>query len=262
MDDVQVRAADGVDAVLAAGEVQPLDRPPGPDLDGDVAEIANRHGDDLAESERDDREVVAPHAQGRRADRDAEERRDRGRDPDAHPEAPCVPVERRAEDRRVQEPHAVGSDREERGVAEVEEARVADHDVETEREEHVDHPVGHGVNGLEPQDPVDERVRDQGRHERRPSERAARGDRHPAHHFSGGRSPMRPWGRKTRTRMRIAKTIALVQRAEMYWSLHADRNPMKNPPSAAPGMLPMPPSTAAVKARRPAWYPIHHWPML
>ena len=53
--------------------------------------------------------------------------------------------------------------------------------------------------------------------------------------------------------MRIANTIALVQRAEMYWSLHAERNPMKSPPSAAPGMLPMPPSTAAVKARRPAW---------
>src|SRR5207244_12338850 len=122
------RAADGVDAVLAASQVQSLDRPPAPDLDGDIAEVSDGHGDDLAKAERDDREVIAADAQGRRADRDAEERRDHGGDPAADPEPPRVPVERRAEDWRVQEPHAVGPDREERRVAEVEEARVADHE--------------------------------------------------------------------------------------------------------------------------------------
>src|SRR2546430_5188325 len=135
---------------------------------------------------------------------------------------------------------------EERRVAEVEKARVTDHDVEAEGEEHVDHPVGHGVHRLEPERPVDEGVEDQRDEEGRPREPAP-------HTFSGVCSPMRPWGRKTRTRMRIAKTIALVQRAEMYWSLHAERNPMNRPPSAAPVMLPMPPSTAAVKALSPAW---------
>src|SRR5207245_10061969 len=120
----------GIDAVLAAGEVQLLDRPPAPDLNGAIAEVSDRHGDDLAEAEGDDREVVAAHAQGRRADRDAEERRDHGRDPDTDPEAPRVAVERRAEDWRDQEPHAVGPDREERRVDEDEEARVPDNEVQ------------------------------------------------------------------------------------------------------------------------------------
>src|SRR2546427_10727685 len=137
-----------------------------------------------------------------------------------------MPVERRAEDRRVQEPHAVGPDGEERRVAEVEEARVTDHDVEAEGEEHVDHPVGHGVHRLEPPLPVDARAEDQRDQERGPREPAP-------HTFSGVCSPMRPWGRTTRTRMRIAKTIALGHPAGLYWSLHADRQPRKSTPSAA-----------------------------
>src|SRR5256884_9861416 len=116
------------------------------------------------------------------------------------------------------------------------------------REQPADDPVGGVVIRLEAEPAVDERVEEQDGDERRPAERAP-------HTFSAGREPRRPGGRKTSTRMRIEKTIALVQRAEMYWSLHADRNPMKNPPSAAPGMLPMPPSTAAGKARGAASCP-------
>src|SRR5207249_12118007 len=169
------------------------------------------------------------------------------REPEGRPEAAGVPVERRAEDRGVQEPHGIGADGEERRVAEVEEASVAHDDVEPQREEHVDHPVGDRVHRLKPERLVDEGVGEQR------GDEGGRAHARARHIFSADRSPMRPWGRKTRTRIRIAKTSALVQRAEMYWSLHADRKPIMRPPSAAPAMLPMPPSTAAVKARRPAW---------
>jgi hypothetical protein len=149
----QVRPADRVDPVLAPGEVQPLDRPPVADLDGDVAKVSDGDRDDLAEAERDDGEVVAAHAQGRRADHHAEQRRGRRGEPQADPEAPRIAVERRAEHGRVEEAHGIGADREEGGIAEVEQAREADHDVEPEGEEDVDHPVGHGVDGLQAERP-------------------------------------------------------------------------------------------------------------
>src|SRR4030095_6340356 len=95
----EIRTADRVDAVLAAGEVEALDGTPPADVDRDVAEVPDRDRDDLAEAQRDDREIVTAHAQRGRADHQPEQRRHRGRDPDAEPEAPRMAVERRAEDR-------------------------------------------------------------------------------------------------------------------------------------------------------------------
>ena len=66
-------------------------------------------------------------------------------------------------------------------------------------------------------------------------------------------------GRKTSMRMRIMKTIGVrPARAESNSeaaSLKACDEPDHRPPSTAPVRLPMPPSTAAVKAKRPSWKP-------
>ena len=188
----QVGTAHRVHAVLAAGEVEPHDGAPAADVDGDVAEVANRHRDDLAEPQRDDGQVVAAHAQRGRADHQAQQRRHRGGHPDAQPEAPRVAVERRAEDRRVQEPHGVGADGEEGGVAEVEQARVADHDVEAQRQQHVDHAVGHRVDGVQADGAIDERVDHQAHRQRDPAERAAAAG---GHAITPCRESARPAGR-------------------------------------------------------------------
>ena len=50
--------------------------------------------------------------------------------------------------------------------------------------------------------------------------------------------------------------ITSVQAVPMNWPLNASIRPMITPPSMAPGTLPMPPSTAAVKARSPAVKPM------
>jgi hypothetical protein len=71
------------------------------------------------------------------------------------------------------------------------------------------------------------------------------------------RDPRSPLGRNTRMRIRIPKTIEFVHRVATYWSLIERTTPITIPPSIAPGRLPMPPSTAAVKAsipdRNPSW---------
>ena len=46
--------------------------------------------------------------------------------------------------------------------------------------------------------------------------------------------------------------ITSVHRTDTTWPLKVSIRPMIMPPSIAPGTLPMPPSTAAVKARNPA----------
>ena len=50
--------------------------------------------------------------------------------------------------------------------------------------------------------------------------------------------------------------ITSVQAVAMNWLAIASIRPMITPPTMAPGTLPMPPSTAAVKARRPAVKPM------
>src|SRR5437868_2832667 len=74
-------------------------------------------------------------------------------------------------------------------------------------------------------------------------------------HFSGTRIPSRPVGRKTRTPIRMPKITTSVHFDPRYESLYAEISPMMSPPSAAPGMLPMPPNTADVNATRPVRKP-------
>ena len=104
---------------------------------GDVdrrVQIVQEDADDLAEAERDDGEVVAAQPQRRRAQQHAEERRDQRR-----PAAASIQQRQmHAEVRRGEQRIDVGADRVERDVAEVEQAGVADDDVEPEREHDVE----------------------------------------------------------------------------------------------------------------------------
>ena len=108
--------------------------------------------DDLAEAERDQREVVAAQPQRRRADDDADERADGAGDDQDEPEVdvdagclrPAVGDRRWKVQLSVDEPGhqpagGVTADRPERDVAEVEQAGVADDDVEAERHDDPDH---------------------------------------------------------------------------------------------------------------------------
>ena len=62
--------------------------------------------------------------------------------------------------------------------------------------------------------------------------------------------------------IRTPKTIASRPlRIAQLRSLTTSTKPMMKPPSTAPVMLPMPPSTAAVKALRPALKPRLNWTM-
>src|SRR5499433_3549855 len=77
-------------------------------------------------------------------------------------------------------------------------------------------------------------------------------------------SPRRPLGRKIRMRMRMEKAkMSLYSapkappvRRERYEAAKDSSNPRTRPPSMAPGMLPMPPRTAAVKALSPGMKPV------
>ena len=107
--------------------------------------------------------------------------------------------ELRAREHRVR----VGADREERRVAQIEQAREADDHVEPEREDHEDACVGQDIHG---------RV---ARAERRPQQQPGsdheQGDLLRARHtFSVTASPSRPAGLKTSTTIRIAKTATFA----------------------------------------------------
>jgi len=153
----QVDLVDRPDAARAGGQ--------GAAEEGDVAAVERHLPDDLAERERHDRDVVAAQAQRRHADQRACHRRRRhGKDEDqqevdvdagqlrrgfAHEDRHALPVvsgavpEVRGEVRR-----GVRADREERHVAEVEQAREPDHDVQPERHDHVRGGQDHVVEKL------------------------------------------------------------------------------------------------------------------
>src|SRR5262249_59732816 len=76
-------------------------------------------------------------------------------------------------------------------------------------------------------------------------------------------SPSRPLGRKIRITMSTENAKMSLYSApkappvssERYDAASASSNPSPSPPRMAPGMLPIPPSTAAVKALRPGRNP-------
>ena len=130
------RPRHAADAGIAVGQVDPVDQ---------------HQPDDLAEGERDDREVVAAQPQHREAEQDAPERRQHAGDRQQHPERPRsklieidgeVRIFRRERDERQavlgEQREGIGADRVEGDVAEIEQAREADHDIEAPAEHHVD----------------------------------------------------------------------------------------------------------------------------
>jgi hypothetical protein len=117
-----VDAADPVGASRPGVEVQEDDR------------------DDLPEAQRDDRQVVAAQAQGRRAEGDPEDGRHRGAD-DEHRQERQV----EARERRVRIGVRVGADGEERRVAQVEQAGQPDDHVEAHRQQHEDAGIGERI---------------------------------------------------------------------------------------------------------------------
>jgi len=110
-------------------------------VSGVVAEDA---GDDLAEAEGHDRQVVAAEAQGWCAEQGAGGGRDDHGNEKQQPEGKVNLVVERAgpELGRGEERIAVGADREEGGITEVEQSREADHDVEADREQNPDPGIG------------------------------------------------------------------------------------------------------------------------
>src|SRR5450759_673996 len=154
----------------------------------------------------------------------------------------------------------VRADRKKGRVAEVQQARETHHDVEADRHQHVDAAVsgqsdqiiavavGGELDGDREENGGEEhhRVRDcVGIPDVRANVVASRG------HFSGTRIPRRPVGLNTSTKIRIEKMSTCVQATVKYPSEIAAMIPMRSPPSAAPGMFPMPPKTAAVNATSP-----------
>ena len=86
----------------------------GPKREVHVDEVLEDDRHDLAEAEGHDRQVVAAQAQGRRAEQDAEERRDGGRDDDDHQNGRWMPGK-----------PAAGREQDERQAAQWGEARNA-----------------------------------------------------------------------------------------------------------------------------------------
>ncbi len=114
------------DALRAVGDVDRL------------RQVVQEDADDLAEAQRDDRQIVAAQLERRCAQQDAEQAGDGGADRQDDPERQ-MQVEVRDGQQRVD----VGADRVEGDIAQVEQAGEADHDVQAERQEDVeDREVG------------------------------------------------------------------------------------------------------------------------
>src|ERR1700680_3722252 len=169
-----------------------------------------------------------------------------------------------AQMRRGQDGVRVRADGEKCRIAQVEEARETNHDVESDRHQHVDATVGGEANKVVAiavsGELHDDRKEDRGEEHQGVGDgvgvahvRAQIGP-NPGH-FSGTRIPRRPVGLNTSTKIKIEKMSTSVQAGAKYPSEIAATTPMMSPPNAAPGMFPMPPNTAAVNAISPYWKP-------
>ena len=110
----EARPRDARNAVRSAGHALPVEQ---------------HQPDDLAEGERDDGEIVAAQPQHGKAEQHAPERREDSGERQADPE--------RQLEVRGEQGVGIGADRVERDVAEIEQAREADHDVESPAEHHI-----------------------------------------------------------------------------------------------------------------------------
>jgi hypothetical protein len=112
---------DAVDPLRSAGDVDRL------------VEVIDEDTNDLAETEGDDCQIIAAESQRRKAEQHAEAGGDQRANRQQHPERPV-----QAEVRRGEEAEQIGSDRVEGDVAEVEQAGKTDHQIQAEREQHID----------------------------------------------------------------------------------------------------------------------------
>ncbi len=123
---------------------------------GDVdrrVQVVEEDADDLAEAERDDGEIVAAQLERGRAEQHAEAAGDQRPQRQHHIHRPV-----QAELRRTEQGVGVGAHGEERDVAQVEQARIADHDVEAQRQ----HDVEQGEIGDTHPAVTEQRVDDEG----------------------------------------------------------------------------------------------------
>ena len=171
---------------------------------GDVyraREVVEEDAHDLTEAKRDDGKVVAAQLERRRAEQQAEERGEPSADRQDHPERQ-VQIEMRAREERVR----VGADRVKGDVAEVEQPGEADDNVQSEREQHVEdrvignaHPARADLGEREGQ----QRKRDGNEDAACPKDAATLAP--VLHARSPTRSPSRPEGRNTSTRISTMK---------------------------------------------------------
>src|SRR5215211_1506595 len=263
----------GVEGVGQKGETRRVysldaDGPIGQVEAAEVAPILEEARDDLPEAQRDYRQVIATQPEGGCADDNTAEPGKGSRDYEDQPEREVYAGEFTAgnggsgraegdddlpEVGGGQPADNVGAEGVEGHKAEVEEAGEPDHDVQAEGEHdvhgndycgvhqvHVCRIVEEGVDGRK-----QESDHDQGRRDCVPPE--------PRHRYSpppctAERSPSRPRGRNTSTRIRTEKITIGVQLAPMYWSDIALMTPIRSPPTTAPVRFPIPPRTAAVNA--------------
>src|SRR6185437_3517036 len=232
-----------------------------------------------------DRQVVPAEPERGRPECDAEHGRDHRAAHEEEQERQVLVAER-----RCPEGVQVRAEGEERRVAEVEEAREADDDVQAQcqQDEHagVHEAADPGVLALDEaerrecrpdvqQDRADghaddDRPRAMGMGEidhplapRLADARAVRrlcrlvrfDDRRRAHARSPTCWPRMPAGRNTRTWVRATKTENSAQRVSPSEAAKFSMNPITKPPRTAPVMLPMPPRTADVNDLRPALKP-------
>src|SRR4030095_3984386 len=74
--------------------------------------------------------------------------------------------------------------------------------------------------------------------------------------FSCATAPSKPEGRKRSIKIKIANATASLYVGERYPTTIVSVIPISRPPSTAPGILPIPPSTAATISLRPTRIPI------
>src|ERR1051325_2089870 len=230
----------------------------------DLLDVEDEHADDLPEAQGDDGQVVAAQPQRRQPDdvpRDRGERAARQQRRDQQRALRrWIAVDELAEVEVGEEGREVAADGHESGVAERELPGVAVDDVQRHRQRDVDADqdedavvVGDAGEAQRAEAPGGG---EEDGHEGREEDRVAEVPGKALHTFSASYLPKSPLGRNSRMTMRITKAMASRKFENWLPPTKASTMPIVSPPTTAPGTLPMPPSTAAMKALSPGMIPI------
>ena len=136
---------DGVNQIHALRAVGDVDR---------RVQVVQKNTDDLAETERDDGEIIPAQSQRRRAQQHTKHAGDQCAQRQQRPERQV-----QAEMRRGQQRVKISADGVERDVTEIEQPGVADDDVEPEREHDVEQREVEDAHPAAPETPADEERR-------------------------------------------------------------------------------------------------------